>query len=151
MLPDLVLLPLKELELGTSHRNKTQESLSQSDIHSWLTYMLQVQRLCLFQCACSVFIADCHSSNVVRDKYVGFFFIDSERYYCKSLSSSSSVTKRDGFSQFFLTAQCFQAVKKCFLKTLQFRWCSVSFLFRLPSQISVLMVSVLFFSSWLFL
>ena len=48
MLPDLVLIPLKELELGTSHRNKTQESLSQSDIHSWLTYMLQVQRLCLF-------------------------------------------------------------------------------------------------------
>ena len=43
MLPDLVLIPLKELELGTSHRNKTQESLSESDIHSWLTYMLQVQ------------------------------------------------------------------------------------------------------------
>ena len=99
MLPDLVLLPLKELELGTSHRNKTQESLSQSDIHSWLTYMLQVQRLCLFQCVCSVFIADIHSLNVVRNKYVAFFFfIDSERYYCKSLSLKSSVTKHDRFS-----------------------------------------------------
>ena len=78
MLPDLVLLPLKELELGTSHRNKTQESLSESDIHSWLTYMLQVQQSCLYQCHCIVFIADCHSSNLVRDKYVGVFFIDSE-------------------------------------------------------------------------
>ena len=80
MLPDLVLIPLKELELATSHRNKTQESLSESDIHSWLTYILQVQRSCLYQCACIVFIADCHLSNVVRDKHVGFFCIVSERH-----------------------------------------------------------------------
>ena len=98
MLPDLVLIPLKASELPTSHKNKAQESLAESDIHSWLTYMLQVQRPCLFRCACIGFIAECHSFNVGRDKCVAFFFIVAKGYYCKLFPSRSSVTKRDCFS-----------------------------------------------------
>ena len=98
MLPDLVLIPLKASELPTSHKNKTQEPLAESDMYSWLTYMLQVQRPCLFRSACIGFIADCHSSNVNRDKCVAFFFIVPKRYYRKLFPSRSSVTKQDSFS-----------------------------------------------------